>query len=68
MTVDARGYSCPMPVVMVQKAVKADAPATLEVLVDNQCAVESVTRCGENCGYRVAVAPEGQDFRLSLSK
>ena len=29
MTVDARGYSCPMPVVMVQKAVKADAPATL---------------------------------------
>lgn len=26
MTVDARGYSCPMPVVMVQKAVKADAP------------------------------------------
>ena len=38
MTVDARGYSCPMPVVMVQKAVKADAPATLEVLVDNQCA------------------------------
>ena len=25
--IDARGYSCPMPVVMVQKAVKADAPA-----------------------------------------
>ena len=34
MTVDARGYSCPMPVVMVQEAVKADAPATLEVLVE----------------------------------
>ena len=43
MTVDARGYSCPMPVVMVQKAVKADVPATLEVLVDNQCSVENVT-------------------------
>ena len=53
MTVDARGYSCPMPVVMVQKAVKADAPAT---------------RFAENSGYKVAVAPEGQDFRLSLSK
>ena len=48
MTVDARGYSCPMPVVMVQKAVKADAPATLEVLVDNQCSVENVTRFAEN--------------------
>ena len=60
MTVDARGYSCPMPVVMVQKAVKADAPATLEVLVDNQCSVENVTRFAENSGYKVAVAPEGQ--------
>ena len=68
MTVDARGYSCPMPVVMVQKAVKADAPATLEVLVDNQCSVENASRCAESCGYMVAVAPEGQDFRLSLSK
>jgi tRNA 2-thiouridine synthesizing protein A len=68
MTVDARGYSCPMPVVMVQKTVKADAPAALEVLVDNQCSVENVTRFAESSGYKVAVAPEGQDFRLSLSK
>ncbi len=68
MVVDARGYSCPMPVVMVQKAVKSDSPAALEVLVDNQCSVENVTRFGENAGYTVSVAPEGQDFRLSLSK
>ena len=33
MVVDARGYSCPMPGVMVQKAVKADSPAAMEVLV-----------------------------------
>ena len=68
MTVDARGYSCPMPVVMVQKAVKADAPATLEVLEANQSTVNKVTRIAESSGYKVAVAPEGQDFRLSLSK
>ena len=42
--VDARGYSCPMPVIMVQKAVKDGAPQTLEVLVDNQCSLENVTR------------------------
>ena len=68
MTVDARGFSCPMPVVMVQKAVKSDSPAALEVLVDNQCSVENVTRFAENSGYRVSVAAEGQDFRLRLSK
>ena len=32
--VDARGYSCPMPVIMVQKAVKGQNPGQLEVLVD----------------------------------
>ncbi|MEG2924807.1 MAG: sulfurtransferase TusA family protein, partial [Oscillospiraceae bacterium] len=42
--IDARGLSCPMPVVMVQKAVKQEAPTSLEVLVDNECAVENVTR------------------------
>lgn len=66
--VDARGYSCPMPVVMVQKELKKNAPAQLEVLVDNQCSVENVTRFGKSQGYQVQVTQEGQDFRLSLSK
>ena len=46
--VDARGFSCPMPVVMVQKEVKKNAPDTLDVLVDNQCAVDNVTRFASN--------------------
>lgn len=66
--VDARGYSCPMPVVMVQKELKKNAPAQLEVLVDNQCSVENVTRFGKSQGYQIQVTQEGQDFRLSLSK
>ena len=66
--VDARGFSCPMPVVMVQKEVKKNAPANLEVLVDNQCSVENVTRFAEGQGYQVKVAVEGEDFRLTLSK
>lgn len=66
--IDARGYVCPMPVVMVQKEVKASAPARLEVLVDNQCAVENVTRFGASQGYRVAAKPQGEDFLLTLEK
>lgn len=66
--IDARGFSCPMPVVMVQKAVKADAPATLEVLVDNQCAVENVTRFAGSQGYAVTVIAENGDSRLTLTK
>lgn len=66
--VDARGFSCPMPVVMVQKSIKADHPADLEVLVDNRCAVENVTRFANGQGYEVSVRAEGGDFRLTLRK
>lgn len=66
--IDARGYACPLPVVMVQKAVKdSGKPAELEVLVDNRCAVENVTRFAKNQGYQVAVTDQADgDFLLKL--
>ena len=68
MMVDARGYSCPIPVIMVQKAVK-DGPDKLEVLVDNQTAVGNVTRFANNNGYDVAVKElEDEEFSLTLTK
>ncbi len=66
--VDARGYACPMPVVMVQNEVKANAPEQLEVLVDNQCALENVTRFANNQGYSVTSSKEDEDFKLILTK
>ena len=65
--VDTRGLSCPIPVVMVQKAVK-DGPAMLEVLADAQVAVENITRFAASQGYSVSVAPDGEDFKMTLSK
>ena len=50
--VDARGLLCPMPVVMVQKEVKANKPAALDVLVDDPCAVENVTRFSSPVAWR----------------
>ena len=66
--IDARGYSCPMPVVMVQKAVKNGSPDTLEVAVDNQCSVENVTRFATNAGYQVKVSDFEGDYKLVLTK
>ena len=68
MRVDARGYSCPTPVIMVQKAVKASSPVSLEVAVDNQCSVENVTRFARNAGYQVEVRDFEGDFKLVLTK
>lgn len=66
--VDARGLSCPMPVVMVQKEVKANAPESLVVLVDNQCAVENVSRFANSQGYTTEIKADGEEFNLTLTK
>lgn len=66
--IDARGLSCPMPVVMVQQAVKSSAPAELEVLVDNWVAVENVTRFAGNQGYQVLVTEADGEFSMILKK
>ena len=66
--VDARGQSCPIPVVMTRKALEKEKPARLEVLVDAQVAVENVTRCARSLGYQVAAESQGADFTLILSK
>ena len=66
--VDARGYLCPMPVVMVQEASKQDQPAALDVLVDNETAVENIKRFAAHGGYQAAVGEDGDDYRLTLTK
>ena len=67
--IDARGFSCPMPVVMVQKEVKKSAPDTLEVLVDDPCAVENITRFANNNGYDAVSRETGdEEFALILTK
>ena len=66
--IDARGLACPMPVLMTQKEIAKNSPATLEVMVDNHSALENVKRFAESAGYAVAVAEEGDDYRLTLTK
>ena len=47
---------------------RKSTPAELTVLVDNQCAVENVTRFAGSQGYKVAVKADGEDFTLILTK
>ena len=66
--VDARGYSCPIPVVMTQKALDRTKAAHLDVLVDNQAAVQNITRFASARGYRVTVEQQEEDYLLKLDK
>lgn len=66
-SIDARGRSCPEPVLMTKKALQSN-PEALEVLVDNMTARENVTRFAKNSGYTVEVSQNGTDYILSLKK
>jgi len=65
--IDACGRACPEPVVMARNAVREN-PEGIEILVDNICAVENVTRFAANSGYAVQKAQEGPDYRLTLKR
>lgn len=65
--IDARGRSCPEPVLMARKAVEKN-PSGVEVIVDNVTARENVKRFGQNSGYKVDVREDGEDYILTLSR
>lgn len=66
-TVDARGYSCPEPVIMLRKAM-ASKEAAYTVLVDNAASKENVTRYAEHEGYTVSGSEANGEYTLNLKK
>ena len=66
--VDARGMSCPMPVVMTRNAVEKGHPDKVEVLVDSKTAVENISHYADIVGYKVAVSDFEGDYKLTLTK
>ncbi len=67
-TVDARGLSCPQPVLLAVQAMKGQGGGTIEVLVDNEASKENVARAAAAQGWSVAVEVAGSDFRLRLTR
>ena len=61
--VDAMGKQCPIPVVLAKKALEGMAvPGTLEVLVDNEVAVQNLSKLAASCNLpvRAEKMAEGQ--------
>ena len=65
--VDARGLSCPTPVLMTQKAMKSKEDY-YEVMVDAQAPLENVTRFAQSQGYKVEVEDMGGEYLLKISR
>ncbi|MBN2489864.1 MAG: sulfurtransferase TusA family protein [Planctomycetes bacterium] len=65
--VDARGLSCPQPVILARQAIRA-GEFPVEVLVDTRTSCDNVRRAMEMLGHTVAVAADGDDFKLKITR
>ena len=68
--VDARGLSCPQPVLNARRALEALGGAgVVRVLVDTVASRENVARMARNQGCTVSVEElAGGDFRLIITR
>ncbi len=69
LTVDARGLSCPQPVLMTLDAIKSGSDTEIIVLVDTDTSKENVTRAANSKGWSVTdIQPDGEGYKLTLKK
>lgn len=67
-TVDARGLSCPQPVIMTLDEIKKGADRELTVLVDTETSRENVCRAATSQGWQVIdVIREGDAYRVTMT-
>lgn len=67
LQVDARGISCPEPLILAKKAM-SQSPAGFQIIVDNNAAKENVSRFAQGNGYSVQSEQRGNDIIISISR
>jgi tRNA 2-thiouridine synthesizing protein A len=67
MVIDARGYSCPIPVVKTKEAIDNNPRTPLAVLVESEVSRENVSRLARSRGYSIKVERMADGFRLLLN-
>jgi TusA-related sulfurtransferase len=68
-TIDARGLSCPQPVLLTRQTIGGLTAGIVEILVDSVTSRENISRFARTSGWTVTAedTPDG-DYRLVLKK
>lgn len=67
--VDARGRSCPEPVIMTKQALNdLDSGDSIEVILGEEVARENVSRFARNSGCNVEVNNREDDYQIIITK
>ncbi|HOJ42564.1 MAG TPA: sulfurtransferase TusA family protein [Syntrophorhabdaceae bacterium] len=67
--VDARGLSCPQPVILTMNEIKKVQKGEIIVLVDTDTSKENVSRAAISQGWTIKeVVPEGIGYKITITK
>jgi tRNA 2-thiouridine synthesizing protein A len=68
-TIDARGLSCPQPVLLTLEAMKKISQSQLTILVDTDTSKENVRRAAASQGWQEAgVQEQAGAYQITLNK
>ena len=68
-TLDARGLSCPQPVLMAMQAMRSNDFKEIEIVVDNEASRENVSRAATSQGWTVSLTELAEnESQLLLTK
>ena len=65
--IDARGLSCPQPMMLVKKAIDT-GENEIVVIADDAVAVSNVKRLAENYGYSAEIENKGTITLITLNR
>lgn len=67
--IDARGLSCPQPVILTMGKIREMGRGRIEILVDTDTSRENVTRAARSKGWEIRdVQPEGTGYKIAIEK
>jgi TusA-related sulfurtransferase len=66
--VDARGLTCPHPVIETEKVLCKLGQGIVVTIVDNATARDNVRRLAQNMGCGISIEKKGDDYYLTISK
>ena len=66
--IDARGLSCPQPVLLARDKMNEVNCGAIEVLADSAAARDNISRLALDRGWTVSIEEQGGEFLLTLKK
>ena len=68
-TIDARGLSCPQPVLMTMDEMKKFNKGEIVILVDTDTSKENVSRSAESQGWQVKdIQEEDSGYKITIAR